>query len=138
MSYSFRIEDGDLVARGNQLSLVFGVDKLKQDIDLWLRERYGGDRFHVTMGSVLQEFIGDVIGGDTRARIHAEVLRVLQNYQAVQLRRLHETPQVFSTSELLVSIDDIVAAVSYDTVRVTLKLRNGSNTASTIKISSSL
>ena len=77
MSYSFRIADGDLVALGNQLDLVFGVDKLKQDIDLWMRERYGGDRFHVTMGSVLQEFIGDIVSGATRAKIHAEVLRVL-------------------------------------------------------------
>ena len=63
---------------------------------------------------------------------------MLQNYQAVQLRRLHETPQLLSTSELLVSVDDIVAAVSYDTVRVTIKMRNGSNTASTIRIAANL
>lgn len=138
MSFSFKIADGDLVARGNQLSLVFGIDKLKQDIDLWLRERYGGDRFHVTMGSILQDFIGDIVSGDTRARVHAEVLRVLQNYQAIQLRRLHETPQLLSTSELLVSVDDIVTAVSFDAVRVTIKMRNGSNTASTIRVATSL
>jgi phage baseplate assembly protein W len=138
MSYSFRIADGDLVALGNQLSLVFGVDKLRQDIDLWLRERYGGDRFHVTMGSVLPDFIGDVMSGSTRAEIHGEVLRVLQNYQAVQLRRLHENPQLLSTSELLVSVDDIATGVSFDTAQATIKLRNGSNTATTIKVATSL
>jgi phage baseplate assembly protein W len=138
MSYSFKIADGDLVARGNQLGLVFGVDKLKQDVDMWLRERYGGDRFHVTMGSILQDFIGDVVSGSTRAEIHAEVLRVLQNYQAVQLRRLHESPQLLSSSELLVSVDDIVTGVSYDTVRVTIKLRNGSDQATTIRVAASL
>lgn len=138
MSYSFRIADGDLAAVGNQLDLVFGVDKLKQDVDLWLRERFAGDRFHLMMGSILQDFIGDIMSGSTRAEIHAEVLRVLQNYQAVQLRRLKESPQLLSTSELLVSIDDIATAVSYDTVSVAIKLRNGSDTATTIRISTSL
>ena len=46
------------------------------------------------MGSILQDFIGDIVSGSTRAEIHAEVLRVLQNYQAVQLRRLKESPQL--------------------------------------------
>ena len=58
--------------------------------------------------------------------------------KAVQLRRLHESPQLLSTSELLVSVDDIVTAVNYDTVRVTIKMRNGSNTATTIRVASSL
>lgn len=138
MSYSLKISDGDLVAQGNQLQLVFGVDKLKQDVNLWLLERFAGDRFHLMMGSILQDFIGDIMSGSTRAEIHAEVLRVLQNYQAVQLRRLKESPQLLSTSELLVSIDDIATAVSYDTVSVAIKLRNGSDTAATIRISTSL
>lgn len=138
MSYSFRIANGDLVAIGDRLDLVFGVDKLKQDIDLWLRERYGGDRFHPSMGSVLQEFIGDIVSPSTRADVHAEVLRVLQNYQAVQLRRLKENPQLLSTSELLVSIDDIIVAISYDTVNVAIKLRNGSDQSTTIRVAASL
>jgi len=138
VSYSFRIADGDLVGIGNQLDLVFGVDKLKQDIDLWMRERYGGDRFHLAMGSILQDFIGDIVSGSTRAEVHAEVLRVLQNYQAVQLRRLKESPQMLSTSELLVSVDDIATNVSFDTVMVAIKLRNGSDQATTIRINTSL
>jgi len=138
VSYSFRIADGDLVGIGNQLDLVFGVDKLKQDIDLWMREPYGGDRFHLAMGSILQDFIGDIVSGSTRAEIHAEVLRVLQNYQAVQLRRLKESPQMLSTSELLVSVDDIATNVSFDTVMVAIKLRNGSDQATTIRINTSL
>lgn len=138
MSYSFRLSDGDLVGLGNQLDLVFGIDKLKQDINLWLLERYGGDRFHLTMGSILQEFIGDIVGDSTRAQVHAEVLRVLQNYQAIQLRRLKESPQLLSTSELLVSIDDIATEVNYDTVLVAIKLRNGSDNSATIRIGTSL
>ena len=136
MSYSLRIADGDLVQAGSQLDLVFGVDKLKQDIDLWIRERYGGDRFHVNMGSILQDFIGRVIRDGTRAEVQSEVYRVLQNYQAVQVRRLKEKPQSLSTSELLVSVDDVLTSINFDMVTVLLRLRNGSNTATTITITS--
>jgi len=134
MSYSLKVADGDLVAQGNQLALVFGVDKLNQDISLWLLERYGGDRFHVSMGSILEDFVGAISTPSTRSEVQAEVFRVLQNYQAVQLRRLKEAPQLLSSSELLVSVDDIATTVSYDTVSVMCRLRNGSDTSTTIKV----
>lgn len=136
MSYSFRIADGDLIQAGSQLDLVFGIDKLKQDIDLWIRERYGGDRFHVNMGSILQDFIGRVVRDGTRAEIQSEIYRVLQNYQAVQMRRLKENPQSLSASELLVSVDDVVTSINYDMATVLLRLRNGSDTATSITITS--
>jgi len=134
VSYSLAIADGDLVARGDQLGIVFGEDKLKQDIVLWLMERYGGDRFHTNMGSILQDFIGGVASDSARAEVHGEVFRVLQNYQAVQKRRLRESPQLLSPSELLASIDDIQTRVYYDKVFVALKLRNASNLPTTIKL----
>lgn len=134
MSYSLMIADGDLVQRGSQLALVHGVDKLRQDIYLWIMERYGGDRFHVNMGSILQEFIGGIADESKRAEVHAEIFRVLQNYQALQLRRFKENPVLLSSSELLVSVDDIVTALASDTVNVAIKLRNGSNQNSTITI----
>jgi phage baseplate assembly protein W len=134
VSYSLAIADGDLARSGSQLGIVFGLDKLKQDVNCWLLEQYGGDRFHVNMGSILQDFIGGVISEATRAEVHAEVFRVLQNYQATQLRRFKENPERFSASELLVSVDDIITAVSYDTVTVTIRLRNGSEQATTIQV----
>jgi hypothetical protein len=134
VSYSLAVRDGDLVQTGSQLSLVFGVDKLRQDIQLWLTERYGGDRFHVNTGSILQEFIGGVASESTRVEVQGEVLRVLQNYQALQLRKFKNDPQSLSASELLVSIDDIITAVQYDTVNVSVKLRNGSQQSATIKV----
>lgn len=134
MSFSLAIADGDLVQRGSQLDLVFGVDKLNQDIYLHMMERYGGDRFHVNMGSILQDFIGGIVDPSTRAEVQSEVFRILQNYQALQLRMLRERPQWLSTSELLTSVDDIRASVSYDTVNVTLKLRNGSGNTTTIRL----
>jgi hypothetical protein len=137
MSYSLKIQDGDLVPVGNQLNLVFGLEKLKQDLTLWMLEQFGGDRFHVTMGSILREFIGSVANGSARAEIQAEAYRVLQNYQALQLRRLKENPELLSASEMLVSVDNIIASMSYDTISLLMKLRNGSNTATTIRLASS-
>ena len=134
MSYSLAIVDGDLAKRGSHLSLVFGVDKLEQDVNCWLLEQFGGDRFHVNMGSILQEFIGSVVSGSTRVEVQSEIYRVLQNYQAMQLRRFKENPQKLSLSELLVSIDDVVITVSYDAVWASLKIRNGSNEATTINV----
>jgi len=138
MSYSLAIADGDLVQKGSQLAIVQGVDKLRQDIYLWIMERYGGDRFHVNMGSILQEFIGGIATESTQAEVHAEIFRVLQNYQAVQLRRFKENPQLLSASELLVSVDDIVTRISYDTVNVAIKLRNGSSQSTTIAVAQSV
>lgn len=134
MSYSLAIADGDLVQQGSSLALVFGVDKLSQDIYLWIMERYGGDRFHANMGSILQEFIGGIASESVRAEVQSEVFRVLQNYQAVQLRRFKEQPQLLSASELLVSVEDITTKLSYDTINVGIKLRNGSNTYTTINV----
>lgn len=134
MSYSLAISDGDLVQQGSQLGLVFGVNKLRQDVNLWMLERHGGDRFHVSYGSILQDFIGGIANKATRAEVYGEVLRVLQNYQFAQLRRFKENPELFSASELLVSVDDISATMDYDTITVTVRLGNGSKQYTTIRV----
>ena len=137
ISYSLAVKDGDLVQQGSQLGLIFGVDKLQQDIQLWLMEQYGGDRFHVNMGSILQDFIGGIANESARVEVQGEVLRILQNYQALQLRKFKNDPQSLSVSELLISIDAINTSISYDTVNVMIKLRNGSQQFTTIKVVSS-
>jgi hypothetical protein len=134
MSYSLAVANGDLVQNGSQLGLVFGVNKLRQDVYLWLTEQYGTDRFHTNMGSILQDFIGGIANEASRAEVHAEVFRVLQGYQALQLRRFKEHPEKLSASELLVSVDDIATKLNFDTVNVTIKLRNGSQQATTIRV----
>lgn len=132
MSYSLKLVDGDLSQKGSTLEIVTGVNKLQQDLDLWLRERYGGDRFHPNMGSTLQEYIGGVADETSRRDVQDEVLRVLQNYQDLQLRTLRERPQFLSYSEMLMSIEEVKAAVNYDTVTVSIRVRNGVNETRTI------
>ena len=132
MSYSLAITDGDLSLQGDSLDLVFGVDKLKQDLDCWIKERYGGDRFHLNFGSILQDFIGGVISESTRAEVQSEVLRVLQNYQSVQHRQLTEDPALLSASEMLIAIADIKTVINYDSVTVAVKVINGSDQLTTV------
>jgi phage baseplate assembly protein W len=135
VTYSLAIANGDLVRTGNSMAIVYGSEKLKQDLCLWVTERYGIDRFHPKLGSVLPDFIGSLITDNTRSKIQSEVLRILQNYQSVQLQGLKAAPQRYSYSELLYSIDAINVAISYDTVSATVSVRNADNAQATIAVS---
>ena len=119
------------------MSIVYGVEKLKQDLCLWVTEDYGIDRFHPKMGSVLPDYIGSLITDSTRVQVQSEILRILQNYQAVQLQGLKATPQRYSYSELLYSIQAINVAISYDTVYATVSVQNADNNSATIVVSQS-
>ncbi len=134
MTYSLAVADGDLVRKGNSLAIVYGSEKLKQDLCLWVTERYGIDRFHPKMGSVLPDFIGSVINSNTRSMIQSEVLRILQNYQAVQMQGIKSAPHKYSYSEILYSIDAINVAISFDTVSATVAVRNADNNPAMIAV----
>lgn len=134
MSYSLAIADGDLVQQGSRLGVVFGMDKLRQDLRCWLMERYGIDRFHTNTGSNLQAFIGSIVKETTRVEVQSEVFRILQNYQLTQAKRYQENPEKFSFSELLIEVKSIITSVDYDTVRVAITFRNGDEESSTIRV----
>lgn len=125
---------GDLSVLGRSTRLVSGTEKLIQDLNGWLRESYGVDRFHRSYGSILPSFIGHVIGDDVTLDIEAETRRVLQNFQAVQLRRLQATPSVFSRSELLDEIISVDAIPSYDRVDIHIKIRTAAGNVGSLKV----
>jgi len=127
MSFSLAIADGDLVGSGSggpstNFAIVYGVDKLIQDLTLWLNEGYGGDIMHPELGSVLEYWIGGIISPSTHANVQAEVLRVLQNYQSVQLAGMKNNPSKYSLSEVLYSVNDIQVTLNYDEVAVTISV----------------
>lgn len=122
---------------GGQLQIVSGVAKLKQDIDLWVRERYGIDRFHPRYGSDLENFIGGVVEDDTSVEVTEELMRVLRNYMAVQKFAFTNSPQAFSLSELLLDVVSIHSVVSYDTVTSTVTVVNGDRAPVTTTTTSS-
>lgn len=123
MSYSLALdENGDLALRGDTLGVVYGVDKLIQDLTIWLTEGYGVDIMHPELGSMLDAWIGSIITQTTKAEVQSEVLRVLRNYQNVQIRGIRTTPQRYSLSEILYGINDIKIDINYDTVSVIISI----------------
>lgn len=132
MTYSLKISSGDLAMDGSSLALVVGKDKLAQDLDLWMRERYGDDAMHPTYGSVLDSYIGGIIGVSTQMDVTAEVNRVLSNYQALQLQRYHDDSTRFDVGELLDSIISIDTVISYDSVNVAVVYQTLSGNVATL------
>lgn len=137
MSFSLKLVGGDLALEGSNLGIVHGVDKLQQDLQLWMIERYGIDRFHPAMGSRLQDFVGGVIGYATRAMVYSEALRILNNYIKVQRVGLRQNPSLYSLSELLDSINDVNIGVGFDTITVAVNVSNAESQTATIALSQS-
>lgn len=124
MSYSLKITpDGDLDADTGVFGRVLGVDKLTQDLSLWLREPYGTDRFHSLYGSVLDQYIGSIINKLSEHEIKAEVVRVVNAYQQIQLSALKVNPSKYDLDELLDTVESIAVKLSYDAVYVDVKFR---------------
>lgn len=139
MSFSLALDEtttnsADLQVKGSALGIVYGVDKLKQDVSLWLRERYRSDRFHSNYGSVLDNYIGTVIDFRIQSAVRAEVLRVLQNYQSLQYRMLREQPERLSADEIMVDITSIDVQIVFDAVNVTIRFVTGSKQVSQLSI----
>jgi hypothetical protein len=124
MSFSLQVANGDLVQSGSQLGIVSGTTKLRQDMTLWLAERFGIDRFHPAMGSMFENYIGGIINFNTQSMVYSEAMRVLDNYQKVQFQSFRQTPSNFSLSELLYSINSVNVNISYDTVNVLVNVAN--------------
>jgi phage baseplate assembly protein W len=134
MSYSLAVRNGDLQRLGDSLDVVWGIDKLKQDLQLWIAERFGGDRFHPELGSTLQDYIGSVISLRTKADIEDEVMRVLDNYQRVQIYGFKREPRRYSMAELLESIENIAISIQYDTISVAVSVRSAAQADARIAV----
>jgi hypothetical protein len=135
MSISLKVVNGDLSITAGRFDLVQGTNKLIQDLTLWLTERYRDDRFHPTYGSILDGYIGGVINAnDTIVRVQSETLRVLSNYQQVQMARFREFPNKFQPSELLQSVNGVSVSLSYDKVIVLIRITTAARTTTTITV----
>lgn len=135
MSVSLKVVDGDLSVTAGKFDLVQGTDKLKQDLTAWLTERYRDDRFHPTYGSILDGYIGGVISAnDTVVKVQSETLRVLSNYQQVQMARFRERPNKFQPSELLQSVNGVDVSLSYDKVIVLVRITTAAKTTASISV----
>jgi len=129
------LEDGDLSVRSSRAQLVSGQDKLKQDLDCWLKETYGSDRFHPLYGSVLGQYVGGVINDNTAFFLKSEIIRVLTNFQKLQLRRVQANPASFSSQQLLDEIVSVVTSANYDTINAVISYNTATGTTGQIGMS---
>jgi hypothetical protein len=132
MSFSLQVLNGDLVVSGSSFGIVYGTNKLVQDMTLWLAERFGVDRFHPMMGSNFQNYIGLPIGANTQAMVYQEAMRVLTNLQRVHAAGFKASPQRFSLDELLWDINAVNVQLSLDTVNVAVNVSNAVGQAMTV------
>jgi hypothetical protein len=135
MSWSLRLENGDLSISGSRIGAVTGKAKLIQDLRNWILEHMGTDDLHPGYGSLLDGgvnpqgvVIQGVIGSDldiAEVEIRNEIQRIVSDYQALQLGRAKSDKQTYgratlTPSEVLLSLDDIDIEQDMDTLKVTL------------------
>lgn len=134
MSFTIALKEGDIDLKGNTVAIVTGTQKLEQELGVWLKERYGSDRFHTNYGSTLDHYIGSVMTDSAVYEIENEVGRVLRNYQALQHRKFQSDPQSLDPSEILAQINEIRAVADYDQVQVTIHFTTYGKTSSTVSV----
>lgn len=121
------LANGDLVVGAAGHRTISGGRKIRQELALQLGERYQSDRFHPDMGSILIEYIGAPIDDETEMMVRDEVSRVIAQYIAIQQREvlrdhLAQRMSRFDASDVVVGIENVVAQVGFDTVRVSASL----------------
>jgi phage baseplate assembly protein W len=129
--------NGDIMPAQGGYLLYSGVNRIRQDLSLALMEEYGTDRFHPKWGSVIRQYIGNVITPQLQAMVQAEVNRVVQNYILIQQAEVlrdsnYDVRGRWSTSDVVRSVLAIKATTSTDRIDVRLALETLSRTKVTI------
>lgn len=131
------LQSGDLVVGPQGHKTITGSQRIRQDLALALGEPYGHDRFHPGWGSMLPNYVGQPITGDTELIVRSEVARVVQNYIEVQQSEivndtLRGDRSRFTTADVVARLDNIKTSISYDAIRVSLGLVTQSRESLTI------
>jgi phage baseplate assembly protein W len=130
--------NGDLAIGTNGAYLLYsGVNRIKQDLTLALTEEYGTDRFHPTYGSIVQNYLGQVLSAELMQLVRAEVNRVLQNYLIIQQNEVLRDTVVdvanrYDTSDVVQSVDNVAARAVLDTIYLSATLTTLSRETLTI------
>jgi phage baseplate assembly protein W len=132
------LRNGDLFLTTGGYQLYSGVDRIRQDLQLALREEYGSDRFHPKWGSIIMRYIGQIQSPHLEALVRAEINRVLQNYIAVQNAEVLRDSQVdvknrFTTSDVVRRVTGLVTNMHLDRIDVALALETLSREVVKIK-----
>ena len=141
MSQSLALVNGDLqVTSGRSFQTVVNKNKLLQDLRLWIIEQFGSDPHTPEYGSQLQSYIGAINTQSVINQVQAEILRVLQQYQAMQLDNMqNDTIQYQGTttldpSEVIASIDGLVVQAAGTMLLITVSITTLDEAQNTLAI----
>lgn len=123
MTFSLAISNGDLSLGGSRLDLVYGKNKLLQDLGTWFREQYQVDRFNPGYGSTLPKHIGGIADEMTIFLIRAEAVRILNNYHQHQIADFARFPENYSADELIREIVSVTTETIDDSVIIRAEIR---------------
>ena len=126
---TFALKNGDLSLNGSSYAMVSGVDRVKQQLGLGVREHYGSDRFHTRWGSVLPEWIGTVSNRQgIEIELRSEVLRVIKNFvtaqtAAIDARAVRGLSAVQAPNEVVVGVNSVTVEQQADRMIIRVSIR---------------
>jgi hypothetical protein len=144
MTWSLKIQNGDLTLGNASYGTVTGSSKLVQDLRCYLLERMGTDSAHPNYGSTLNggrlpdgtEISGPIGQMNTEfieSDVTVEIRRIINQFQKEQLERARSDRQVYGKTtmnrgEVLLGVSSIQMEHSLDSLNVTLLLITGDDT----------
>lgn len=150
MSYSLKIQDGELALGGTSIATVTGNEKLLQDLKCAILERVGTDSAHPQYGSYLDggrkpngvevpSTIGRIDVKLAALEIESDLRRIMSELQGRQLARAKQDAQVYgkatlSAGEVLVGVVALDIIQKYDSLIIQIKIRSANNVEQTITV----
>ena len=121
------LKNGDLVLRGGNFVTIGGSAKVEQDLAIWSLFPYGSTRFHPRFGAVFSNYIGQPTNATTQSMLRAEVVRIINNYQQVQISRINSTllagkKPPYKQTTLIKTVTSITVTQSYDSFKILIRL----------------
>jgi len=150
MTWSLKLENGDLAIGGSGLDVADNEMKMVQDLRCQLLEKMGHDIFHPEYGSlvdggvtpdgvVYESIIADEDWALAKLRIQSEIVRVINDYQSRQLDRAKSDKaqygkQTLTPREVISGINGITFVESLDKLIVQVHLATMSGQSETIDL----
>lgn len=143
MSFSLKIQNGDIAISGTSLATVEGANKLQQDLACAILTPMGSEENNPEYGSTIDggeingEYIEGVIGSSNWeaviSEVQAEIQKICNNYQRQQIARNERDIATYGKTtlipgELLVSVAGIQCLQVEGNLLVKITLQTGNET----------
>jgi hypothetical protein len=150
MTWSLKLQNGDLALGGKGFQKATDDEKLIQDLRCHLLQKMGENDLHPTFGSLLdggvmpdgqlkQSLIGMNDQNLAASLIQIEIQRILSNYQDAQLARakqdkIHYGKATLTKKEVLFAINSIQVTANMDNLYVLISLTTGTSGAKILEM----